>query len=93
MSDALSQILTLMTDVILPKLESIHSSQMEQQRESDRLHLSLDEFRQEMQIRFAALHAEIAACRQELEDTLVTMRERDAGDGESGKTFRKRLIH
>ncbi len=94
MSDVLSQMFTLMTDAIVPQLRSIHACQIEQQRESDRLHRSLEEFRLEMQIRFAALHSEISACRQELEDTLVTLREHDAAESPgSQSTVRKRTVH
>ena len=94
MSAMLSQIMTLLTDVIVPQLQSIHASQAEQRLETDRLNRNIEEFRLEMQMRFAAMHAEIAACRQELEDTMVTIRERDAVDDdfENGKA-RKRTIH
>jgi hypothetical protein len=94
MSALLSQMMTLLTDVIVPQLQSIHASQAEQRLETDRLSRNIEEFSLEMQMRFAALHAEIASCRQELEDTMVTVRERDAidGDCECGRT-RKRTIH
>jgi hypothetical protein len=94
MSATLSQIMTLLTDVIVPQLQSIHASQAEQRHETDRLNRNIEEFRLEMQMRFAAIHAEIAACRQELEDTMVTIRERDAIDDDPGQSkTRKRTIH
>ena len=90
----LSQIMTLLTDVIVPQLQSIQSSQTEQRLETDRLNRNIEEFRLEMQMRFAAMHAEIAACRQELEDTLVTVRERDPDDDADARSrSRKRTIH
>jgi hypothetical protein len=94
MSAMLSQIIALLTDVIAPQLQSIHASQAEQRLETERLNRNVEEFRLEMQMRFAAMHAEIAACRQELEDTMVIVRERDAidDDFDNGKV-RKRTIH
>jgi hypothetical protein len=94
MSALLSQILTLMTDVIVPQLQSIHASQAEQRVETDRLNRNIEEFRLEMQMRFASMHAEIAACRQELEDTMVIVRERESIDEDFERgTARKRIIH
>ena len=94
MSAMLSQIMTLLTDVIVPQLQSIHASQAEQRLETDRLNRNIEEFRLEMQMRFAAMHAEIAACRQELEDTMVIIRERDTIDDDFGDgKARKRTIH
>jgi hypothetical protein len=47
-----------------------------------------------MQLRFAEIRAELAACRQEVEDTMVTLRETDLpDDSESIVTGKKRLIH
>ena len=90
----ISQILTLLTDVIVPQLQSIHTSQAEQRLEAERLNRNIDEFRLEMQMRIAAMHAEIAACRQELEDTMVTVRERDAIDDDfAPDKARKRTTH
>jgi hypothetical protein len=90
----LSQIMTLLTDVIVPQLQSIQSSQTEQRLETDRLNRNIEEFRLEMQMRFAALHAEITACRQELEDTLVIVQKRDSiEDAELPRMNRKRTIH
>ena len=89
-----SQILTLLTDVIVPQLQSIHASQATQKLETERLNRNIEEFRLEMQMRFAAMHAEIAACRQELEDTMVIIRERDSMEDDRGfSKARKRTVH
>jgi len=94
MSDLLSRIFALLNDVIVPQLQSIHASQSEQRLDTDRLNRNIEEFRNEMHLRFAAVHAEIAACRQELEDTMVTVRERDADNTEAAqRKLRKRTIH
>jgi len=94
MSDLPSQIIALLKDVIAPQLESVQASQAELRQETDRLKDNIEEFRREMQMRFTAIHAEIVACRQELEDTMVTIRERDADDeGAAQRKLRKRTIH
>jgi len=94
MSELLSRIFAILTDVIVPQLESIHAGQSAQRLETDRLNRNIEEFRLEMQMRFAAIHTEIAACRQELEDTLVTLREQDGTeDAHARDRSRKRTIH
>jgi hypothetical protein len=94
MAALLSQIFALLSDVILPQLKSIHASQAEQRLETGRLNRNIEEFRLEMQVRFAALHAEITACRQEIEDTMVTIRERDSDEVAVARSgSRKRTIH
>lgn len=94
MSALLTQIFALLNDVIVPQLQSMHASQTEQRLETDRLDRNLEEFRLEMQIRFAALHAELAATHQEIEDALVTLREREPEEGETlHPGLRKRTVH
>ena len=60
-------LLTVLSDVVLPNLNRIQTSQTEQRLETDRLQQSLDAFRAEMQQRFAELNAELAATRAQLE--------------------------
>ena len=94
MSEMLSKIYALLLDVILPHLKDIQASQAEQRVQTERLNQNLEEFRAEMQLRFAEIRAELAACRQEVEDTMVTIRETDfPDDGGSIVTSKKRLIH
>jgi len=94
MSDMFSQIFALLNNVIVPQLQSILVSQAEQRRETDRLNRSIEEFSLEMQMRFASIHAEIAACRQELEDTMVAIREHDLeSDGTGQSKLRRRTVH
>jgi predicted phage gp36 major capsid-like protein len=94
MKKTLSQLHTLLLDVILPHLKGIQASQAEQRVQTDLFNRNLEEFRAEMQLRFAKIRAEIAACRQEVEDTMVTLREADRGDDtESTIASKKRLIH
>jgi predicted phage gp36 major capsid-like protein len=94
MKEMLSQLHALLLDVILPHLKAVQASQAEQRVQTDLLNRNLEEFRSEMQLRFAEIRAEIAACRQEVEDTMVTLREADRiDDTESTVTNKKRLIH
>ena len=75
MSQTLSQLYTLLADVVLPNLRAIQASQIEQRMETDRLNRNIEEFRAEMQLRFVELRAEITACRTEVEDAMVTLRD------------------
>ena len=92
MSDLLSQLYSVLVDVVMPNLKGIQASQIEQRMQTDRLNQNLDEFRAEMQLRFFELRTEIAACRQELEDAMVTIREVEAANAESSP-IKKTLIH
>jgi hypothetical protein len=94
MSETLSEIYALLLDRILPQLKSIEAAQAEQREHYDTIHHNMRELHAEIQIRFAELRAEIAACRQELEDTMVTIRERDAlEERESSDRRKRRLVH
>jgi hypothetical protein len=94
MSDSLSRLHALLLDEILPHLNDIEVSQAEQRRETDRLVRSLNDFRAEMQLRFAELRAEIAYCRQEVEDVMVSLRDTDSpADAELDVSFKKTQIH
>ncbi len=96
MSDMLTQLYKLLMDVILPNLKGIQAAQAEQRMQTQRLHCDLDEFRAEMQLRFADLRAEIAACRNQIEDAMVTLAEKETSS-ESGSllpsAIKKTLIH
>jgi len=94
MSDTLSQLEVLLTDVILPNLKGISACQVEQRMEGDRLVRMIEDFRSEMQISFAQLRAEIAACRQEVEDAIILLREGEAANTpEPTAKARKTIIH
>lgn len=88
------QIQNMLTGVIVPHLKGIQVSQTEQRLEMERLNRSFEEFRIEMQMRFAELRTELAACRQELEDAMLTIREMDAAEfPDREPALKKRLIH
>ncbi len=94
MFDYLSHIYQLLMEVILPSLKGIESSQAEQRLQTDRLNQNLEEFRTEMHICFAEIRAEVAACRAQVEDVMVTIRESEAAS-DSASTARgsKPQIH
>ena len=92
MPELLSKIYTLLLEVVLPRLQAIQTSQAEQRLETDRLNRNLEAFRSEMQIRSAEIYAEIALCRQELEDTMVTLRESEAAENGSVQPAKKKRI-
>lgn len=95
MPDLFSQLHGLLADVIFPNLQSIQASQAEQRIQTEELDRNLQEFRSEMLLRFAELRAEIALCRQEVEDAMVTLRdaESSACDSIENAPPRKTRIH
>jgi hypothetical protein len=94
MTEMLSEIYELLLDRILPQLKNIEASQAEQRAHYETIHRNMRDLHAEIQIRFAELRAEVAACRQELEDTMVTIRERDSIEEKTSSDRRKRrLIH
>jgi hypothetical protein len=94
MSEMLLKIDALLLDVILPNLKAVQTSQAEQTTQAERLNRNLEEFRAEIQIRMAEIRAEIALCRQELEDTMVTLRESEAAeDSDPPVTKKKRIVN
>jgi hypothetical protein len=94
MSEMLTEIYALLLDRILPQLKNIEASQVEQREHYDTIHRNMRDLHAEIQIRFAELRAELAACRQELEDTMVTIRERDSIEERDTSDRRKRrTIH
>jgi hypothetical protein len=92
MQEMLSKTYTLLLDVILPNLTGIQASQAEQRTQTERLNHHLEEFRAEMQIRLTEIRAEIALCRQELEDTMVTLRESDSAEDSDPPVMKKKRI-
>jgi hypothetical protein len=94
MSDTLSRLHAILIDEILPHLNQIELSQAEQRRHTEQLGHNINDFRAEMQLRFAELRAEIAYCRQEVEDVMVSLRDTDSpSDAEPVVVFKKTQIH
>ena len=77
-ADVFGRLCRLMVESIVPSLKSIQENQIEQRQQSEWLSTNMEEFRIEMQQRFAELHAELAATRLQLEDAMVVIREQKA---------------
>ncbi len=75
-SDALTQLYRLLVESIVPSLKSIQDNQTEQRQQSDWLAESIEDFRMEMNTRFAELHAELASCRAQIDDAMAAIREK-----------------
>ena len=94
MSDMLAQIFRLLEDVIVPNLETIQTSQAQQRLQIEQLNRTVEEFRAELRLRFTEIHAELAACRIQVEDAVATIREAESvAVDDSASTGKKTLIH
>lgn len=69
MDDPFAPLTKLLTDVILPNLKSVRSSQTEQIAANDRLENAIEELRLHLESQFAHLAAQLTACRAELAAT------------------------
>jgi hypothetical protein len=78
MPDVVMKLYALLIDVILPNLNRIQASQVEQRTHTDLVHQNIEEFRAEMQARFAELRAELAATHAEVEIAMEKLRESEA---------------
>jgi len=66
MDDPFVSLTRVLTDVILPNLQSVQASQSEQIAANDRLENAIEELRQHLESQFAHLSAQLTACRAEL---------------------------
>jgi prophage antirepressor-like protein len=64
----------LLTDVILPNLQSVQASQSEQIAANDRLEDAIQELRLHLESQFAHLSAQLMACRAELAATQAALK-------------------
>ena len=71
----------LLTDVILPNLKSVQSSQSEQIAANDRLELAIEDLRTYIESKFALLSVQLTACQAELAATQAALKaaQRQAG--------------
>jgi hypothetical protein len=74
MTDPLSSLSQLLSDVILPNLKSVQSSQAEQIAANDRLEQAIAELRMHLESQFALLAAQLSACQSELAATNATLK-------------------
>jgi phage terminase Nu1 subunit (DNA packaging protein) len=66
MNDPFDSLTQVLTDVILPNLQSVQVSQAEQIAANDRLENAIEELRLHLESQFAHLSAQLTACRAEL---------------------------
>ena len=74
MNDPLSTVARLLTEVILPNLQSVQASQAEQIAANDRLEQAIEELRMHLSTQFAQLAAQLTACRVELAATQAALK-------------------
>lgn len=81
MNDPFASLTMLLTDVILPNLKSVQSSQSEQIAANDRLELAIEDLRTYIESKFALLSAQLTACQAELAATQAALKaaQRQAG--------------
>ncbi|MGD0940541.1 MAG: hypothetical protein ABR905_12610 [Terracidiphilus sp.] len=91
MEDPLLSLTRVLTDVILPNLQSVQMSQAEQIAANDRLENAIEELRLHLESQFAHLSAQLTACRAELAAAQAAFQAR-AHNGGSGPD-RTNLIH
>jgi hypothetical protein len=74
MTEPLSTLARLLTEVILPNLQSVQSSQAEQIAANDRLEQAIEELRLHLTSQLAHLSAQLTACRVELAATQAALK-------------------
>jgi hypothetical protein len=92
MTEPFVAISRLLTDVILPNLKSVQSSQAEQIAANDRLENAIEDLRVRLEAQFAHLAAQLTACRAEVAAAQATFKAAQAQDATmlQGRTT---LIH
>jgi hypothetical protein len=86
MNETIRQIARLLSEVILPRLQSVQSNQAEQIAANSRLQRSIDELRLQLENQFATLSSQLTACRAELAAAqamlkAAQMQKMQSGDG------------
>jgi hypothetical protein len=74
MTDPAVLLTHLLSDVILPNLNSVQVSQTEQMAANDRLENAIEELRLHLESQFAHLTAQLTACRAELAATQAILK-------------------
>jgi hypothetical protein len=92
MNEALASLARMLSDVILPNLKAVQSSQTEQRAASDRVEQAIEELRLHLDAQFAHLSAQLTACRAELAATQAALKAAQAQSGTVAPN-RSTLVH
>ena len=92
MDDPFGTLTHLLSDVILPNLKAVQSSQFEQIDANDRLEQAIEELQLQMRSQFALLNAQLTACRSEIAALQAALQAAQAQKDSAGKG-RITLIH
>ena len=74
MNEPMDAVTRLLSDVILPNLKAVQSSQSEQIAANDRLEQAIEELRLHLDSQFAHLSAQLTACRAEIAATQAALK-------------------
>jgi hypothetical protein len=86
MNDSLDLLSRLLSEVILPNLQAVQTSQNEQIAANDRLELAVEELRQHLDSQFAHLSAQLTACRAEIAATQAMLKAVQQASREPNRT-------
>jgi multidrug resistance efflux pump len=92
MPDVVMKLYAVLIDVILPNLNRIQASQVEQRAHTDRVNQNIEEFRAEMHMRFTELRAELAATHAQVEVAMAKLRESEAARTQAALAISKNSI-
>jgi hypothetical protein len=73
MNEILASLSRLLSEVILPNLQAVQSSQNEQIAANDRLEQSIENLRTQLESQFAHLLSQVNACRSEVAACRMTL--------------------
>lgn len=74
-----------LSEVILPNLERVQASQMEQIAANDRLEQAIEELRERLDGQFAELRVQLTACRAEVAALHAALRAAQGGTAAPGR--------
>lgn len=95
MTGIYAPLLALLSGTLVPRLKEIQTGQDEQRLQAERLERDLADLRFTLSLHFAEIRADLAACQERMEDILVTLRDAEAGPGETlrPRDVKKSLLH
>lgn len=85
MDEAMGVVARTLSEVILPNLERVQASQMEQIAANDRLEQAIEELRERLDGQFAELRVQLTACRAEVAALHAALRAAQGGTAAPGR--------